>query len=479
MNFNDHKKHIVISFFYILPIILAGTYYADDMGRAYRGHSWDGDGRFIANFIINALSFCNGILSTFPYSLIISTTIFMMAGISLHKLLFNSEGCSVKKHALPLLLLTSPFLLENLSYRFDSIPMALSLFIVTIPFHFIDKKKFIPLSVLCVFVSLGLYQISSMLYVSIGILIMIERLLSKDEYINIRLSTYIITSFLIGYYLYSFIIAKFGFVLNRNGILPMELNSLLIVKSRILKYIENFKLLLQSGYYIVVIPLALFFVCSSISYAMENIYKCFLKIIIFALLFSCLLITTLMPNIVINTAYITARTFIGFPLLLLAVLIYIDSSSTQLRNKMVSASAIIAIIFSFFLCSQYSTAIKQNEDFNNYVATALSQVTGLNTESADKYVTIAGATSGGRRGWLIYHKVPFLKLLAPQYMSEGWGWGGVSLSRYTNIHWISDWRDIVKNKCKDKIIFNNGDFVIRKIESQPKYIVDFSPGVCK
>lgn len=470
---------MMISVVYVLPLILAGTYYADDMGRSYRGHSWDGDGRFIANAIIDILSFGNGILSTFPYSLLISAIVFMMSGISLYKLLWNSDIDSINRYTVPLLLLTSPFLLENLSYRFDAIPMAISLFIVTVPFHFIDRKYFIPLSILCVFISLGLYQISSMLYVSIGILVLIERLVNKNEYINIKLSAYIVFSFLAGYAFYSFVIAVSGYVLNRNGVLPIEIGSLFVVKDRIIKYFDNFNLLLKSGYYFVVIALSLSFIYSAIINARENVIKWSLMTSMFFVLFSCLLITTMMPNIVINTAYITARTFIGFPLLLLAPLIYISASSTKLRGKFVGAISIVAIAYSFFLCSQYSTAIKQNEDFNNYVATALSQVAGLDTESADKYVTVAGATSGGRRGWLLYHKIPFLKLLAPQYMSQGWGWGGVSLSRYTNIHWISDWKDIVKNKCNDHIVFNNGDFVIRKIHSQPKYIVDFSPSICK
>lgn len=63
---------------YVLPIVLANVYYVDDMGRLSLGYGWDGDGRILSNIITEALSFGNGIISTFPYSTLLSSAILVL-----------------------------------------------------------------------------------------------------------------------------------------------------------------------------------------------------------------------------------------------------------------------------------------------------------------------------------------------------------------------------------------------------------------
>ena len=48
---------IVVALLYVFPIILAGQYYVDDMSRIINGHGWDHDGRFIATYLMQILSF--------------------------------------------------------------------------------------------------------------------------------------------------------------------------------------------------------------------------------------------------------------------------------------------------------------------------------------------------------------------------------------------------------------------------------------
>src|SRR5690606_1745873 len=73
------------------------------------------------------------------------------------------------------LLTTCPFLLEILAYRFDSIPISLSVLFITLPFLFFDNRKhFFIASVLGIFLSLGLYQTTALSYCIIICLFLIK-----------------------------------------------------------------------------------------------------------------------------------------------------------------------------------------------------------------------------------------------------------------------------------------------------------------
>ncbi|EIK4885979.1 glucosyltransferase domain-containing protein, partial [Salmonella enterica] len=113
----------IIGLLYVFPIVLANVYYVDDMGRLSLGYGWDGDGRILSNVLTEALSFGNGIISIFPYSTLLSSVILVISGIIVSDMLFENKYL---KYISSLFILTSPFMLENLSYRYDSILMAVS-----------------------------------------------------------------------------------------------------------------------------------------------------------------------------------------------------------------------------------------------------------------------------------------------------------------------------------------------------------------
>lgn len=132
----------IIGLLYVFPIVLANVYYVDDMGRLSLGYGWDGDGRILSNVLTEALSFGNGIISIFPYSTLLSSVILVISGIIVSDMLFENKYL---KSISSLFILTSPFMLENLSYRYDSILMAVSVLCAVVPFIFRSHYKlFLP-----------------------------------------------------------------------------------------------------------------------------------------------------------------------------------------------------------------------------------------------------------------------------------------------------------------------------------------------
>ncbi len=165
---NNNKTFIfligIVSIIYILPILLANTYYVDDLNRTVEGYDWEHDGRFSSSFIMHLLSFQSEIVySLFPFSNISSVLILSLSGF----ILCYAIGVRNKTQLFigSLILTTCPFILEILVYRFDCIPISLSFLCVVLPFLFYKNKKiFFITSLLGVLLSLSFYQTTALSY---------------------------------------------------------------------------------------------------------------------------------------------------------------------------------------------------------------------------------------------------------------------------------------------------------------------------
>ncbi len=154
------------------------------MGRLSLGYGWDGDGRILSNVLTEALSFGNGIISIFPYSTLLSSVILVISGIIVSDMLFENKYL---KSISSLFILTSPFMLENLSYRYDSILMAVSVLCAVVPFIFRSHYKLFCHIFFCLLISFCLYQTSTMAYFSVALCLLIKQCLNNEKAFDFRL----------------------------------------------------------------------------------------------------------------------------------------------------------------------------------------------------------------------------------------------------------------------------------------------------
>lgn len=141
-NFIFNKKYFYLflglGILYVLPIILANNYYTDDMARITHGGGWHHDGRFIATHLARIFSFSSKITALYPYSLIVASGVVILSGMIVTYVLDLDSKWTLA----PLFILISPFLLENLAYRFDALYMCLSILLAVIPFLYWKKRRF-------------------------------------------------------------------------------------------------------------------------------------------------------------------------------------------------------------------------------------------------------------------------------------------------------------------------------------------------
>lgn len=157
-----YGKLLVISLLYILPIIVANVRYNDDMARTLYGLTgWNGDGRPLGELLIKLLCGGEPIVDLAPLPLILSVAVLSYA------LVVYAGSCLdfiSGEYGLVLLLatiLTNPFAMSNLSYRFDCIIMFAALSIPFILYAVPDTVGGVKLFI-CAFVAgvaaMSLYQ---------------------------------------------------------------------------------------------------------------------------------------------------------------------------------------------------------------------------------------------------------------------------------------------------------------------------------
>lgn len=141
--FSRYKIAYIAGLVYILPIIIAGRMFNDDIGRATEGYTkWGVNGRPLSDWIMEGLSFGFPISNLSPFTIIIALLITVLCGALLAEH-FGVED-KAKRNILAFSFIISPFYLENLSYQFDSLPMALSLLFASLAFTI--QGKFRPLA---------------------------------------------------------------------------------------------------------------------------------------------------------------------------------------------------------------------------------------------------------------------------------------------------------------------------------------------
>ena len=132
----------------ISAILLSGVRYADDIGRTERGYAvWANFSRYINEILSRFIHADNYLTNIAPLPQLMATLILAITGVMLICVLVGKDKfrqpwakwIGLVVAIVPLGL--SPYMLECLSYQYDSVYMALSVFFAVLPFAF-RKRSF-------------------------------------------------------------------------------------------------------------------------------------------------------------------------------------------------------------------------------------------------------------------------------------------------------------------------------------------------
>lgn len=422
----------VLSFIYTLPILNADRYYIDDLGRSIWGYSkWGVNGRPLADILMAAISFGYPLLDISPLPQITGLAVLCASlAASLCRIVPNFSSSAITISALCFVL--NPFMLENLSYKYDALSMLLSASLLIISFSFGLRWWHLPVPAFMVVCSLSLYQATLTLFASMAV---IEFVFSARVFrVRILGALIRILQLVSGYIFYSTYIGP-NFIQGSYNISHSE--TILSQPDMTNKAIQNatgFVDLIDA--YITGIPAWIVFITASLSIvglvllliesvrkqSEKNIYK---AIVIFIIILSPVAIVafSFAHLSLLKYPVYAPRVMISFGGVMLIV-------GLLCCKSMLGRIALLPLfVFSFVFCISYGNTMKSQKEFDAYISAEISSV--INKQNADyKFISIAGKMPVSEQYRLAVSKFPLMKELVPIYMDNGWGWGSALLAHY-------------------------------------------------
>ncbi|WP_410759560.1 glucosyltransferase domain-containing protein [Citrobacter youngae] len=156
----------LLSFFYVLPLLVSNSLFADDLWRVLSGYpGFLENGRFMAEGLMYVISSGYGVLDPSPITQILAAFIYWYSGYIISKKV-SPEKSEIWNVIIGSSFLIGPFTIPQISFKFDSLTMALSVFSASL--SYVIYRGGIKNSVACIsliIISLGFYQPSMFLAV--------------------------------------------------------------------------------------------------------------------------------------------------------------------------------------------------------------------------------------------------------------------------------------------------------------------------
>ncbi|HGM9714331.1 TPA: glucosyltransferase domain-containing protein [Proteus mirabilis] len=428
---------IGLSLLLVLPIILTGSIYIDDNTRTIRDFNWSGDGRFLANYFFEVLSVGNGVLDYYPWTNIFAAIITGISGVFISRSLniMGTQNIILISTAM----LSSPFMVSNLTYRFDSITMALSLILAVLPFvYYSNVKCFVLVSFASIIASSYLYQPSVSAYVGMSIIYAVYnsdslRKLIKPLSICAVIFVISVLSFIL--------INKLSGGVSRSEFFVSSVNPFSLLMDNLFRSVQ---LLLwsASGITKVLYLTALLAFCAA---CFKVIRSSPLLVVVYILSLLALIVVSFILNAVLLTPWFNSRTLISFPLVIVfcfALFIKHYELSYNLKNTF----SLLTVTCSLLFCSVFANALSAQDSLNSvYYSKIMSKVDG-----DIKKVAIYGEQPRPREFVMATRVYPLIDNLVPNYMRRGNGWAQVYLHRNSSrfrMITMQEQEDIFRKSC--------------------------------
>lgn len=485
-----NKNHIyilwAIGFLYILPILITNSSYYDDIGRSVYGYfSWGIDGRPLSDVIFSTLDLGYPATDIAPFPQIMSVLLLSTLCYFIH-LYLNPN------HKYGWLVFTpiffSPFYIQNLSFRFDSLTMSLSLISAAIPLFFMRGKKttLLLVSVLSVLTSLCIYQASLSVFVSIVCLYVIFSINNGcNSYEIIKTSVITFIGMLIGYAIYLKIIIPL-FVTSDYA---TTYNHMI---SSADDFTHNISLTLDvlgsffTGYiayiFLAIVIISLLGLASVIKKSFltgKNTPDRVLRILIIASIIILMFLCIPGPGLALKQMPLGPRVFIGFGFSISLILSLISFISEKHQAKL-NIIPCILIVVSFSYIATFSNALKSQEKLTERVIDGvINDITKIGFNDV-KTITIDGKMPYSPTAYKATNKLPLLKNLVPSYFDGSLAWGVVKMvDLYAGKEQPAPQRinEITSSICSMILITDAG--LYRTYYKEGDFVLSFSSNDCK
>ncbi|HIC5151080.1 TPA: glucosyltransferase domain-containing protein, partial [Salmonella enterica subsp. enterica serovar Schwarzengrund] len=262
MTFNNNDKMFVsillgLVLIYTFPLLTQQSYYIDDLGRSlYGGLGWSGNGRPLADVIFYVINFGIPITDSSPLPLILGLTALVISLVYIRDYLFGNDYITAALCFM--MIIANPFFIENLSYKYDSLTMCLSVAISIMASRKSYSREIsnIIIAITLTIAYLSLYQASLNIY-SIFLFTFILSDLTSGEDLKSIVYKAILSLFCLitGYLIYSFFIAKKlvtgGYNIEHSKIIELNSNIIESLYNNIVSFYKMISVIFDGAYSLV------------------------------------------------------------------------------------------------------------------------------------------------------------------------------------------------------------------------------------
>lgn len=414
---------------FILPLIIANSYYWDDYRRVLSGdYGWEEDGRPLADLFIFLLTQSITNLDIAPLPLLLSVVVLAIAAVIITKNLFPRETV-VQKCILATPILVNPLFLNNLTFRFECWIMSLAqLFAVCAALlyrNFGWKGKVC--RVFFLIILLATYQASLNFYIALCFLVLVLNIM-RVGYIKKYFFDFLgdLCLILLSFFVYKISVTPFihfgQYAATHNSLVKINRSAAEIVLKNIMK-------LMKSEWRQPVLSIVTCVGCACVvvfSPFNEKFQKIknsrvlvILAIIIFVFLAPGLCI--FLSNPVFN-----ARIMLGFPVFLI-FLFYLSMNSAW--KKIGFSLILLNFISAFSTCYAYGNILRRQDEYREVLVTDIvNHLLDKGYHLHNKIIIlgsepIAPANLPADKMHLTLHT------LIPRVLGNNWVWGYYALAR--------------------------------------------------
>lgn len=461
----------IIYFAALFPLIRANFNYIDDNGRVFSGYaSWDNFSRYLSNFLSSFIHCGNYLSDISPLPQMIAMFILVLTSVVAIRIFKgNGHGISLWDLISVIPLGLSPYFLENISYKFDSPYMALSVLASVIPLLFCAKKRsvyigtvFFSMLVVCM-----TYQAASGIFPLAVILLAFQKWCKKEKRIQ-EILTFILDS-AIGY------IAAFGifslFIMRSvDTYVSNEIASISTVFSNYQTYLSLIKADFHKIWSFLILALVVWYIVMSVYNSKQS------KVITFILsvlvtIFSALLSLGIYPALAKPLTAPRAMYGVG------AFIAFMGVGNIAEKDKRLPLRVITIMIAWAFItfAAAYGNALAAQQEYEDFrreeVLSDLTDLEEFYSNNEIKNVQINGSVGYAPAIRMTVGKYGMLQRLVPIQFQQRWTWGLLKFSDYyglngaiicdvnQSIEDYSDWT-ILQESFYHTIYYRDGYFII-------------------
>ena len=469
-----YVKLLCLSLLYILPVILADWYYQDDLARAvYGATGWKGDGRPLGEALVVWLAGGGRlpILDIAPLPLLLAVGVMSYTLVLYAQNNWQAVRAEWPEILVLLFILTNPFAMENLSYRFDSLMMFGAL---SIPFLLYAVSDRLPrpvgvvFSFACTVVVMSMYQPAVCTCFVLSILYVYQFLLGEKE--RIDLEVYRLAGIAAGGVFYKLVIANRyvdwkGWQGGASDVISVE-NAVSHVVHNIMDtcgYLATcmegmHPLFLLAGAAVAAFACLAAVLCFCREKRAGRLYKT-VKIVFALFSLPAAFIAAFLPLMLLENLPLKSRAFLSLGGVLFCagmIALYVCRN----RRLLLAGAGIlcaVCLLGQYAYMYAYADALKAQDEYQKYLVYNIAHdIEIINCDGDFSEIAVIGDAPLSRQTALAYSKYPFLKSIIPVYINNSTWRGGVWLYMY-----MQEGLSLAEPDDSDYKITESGNAVLR------------------